>query len=34
MAEEETKKAPDKAAFYGVGGHRVEATEHEAAVMG
>jgi NhaC family Na+:H+ antiporter len=32
--EEEIKKAPDKAAFYGIGGHRVEPTEHEAAVTG
>jgi NhaC family Na+:H+ antiporter len=32
--EEEIKKAPDKAAFYGIGGQRVEPTEHEAAVTG
>ena len=32
--EEELKQAPDKAAFYGIGGHRVEATEYEATVTG
>ncbi|MCJ7659347.1 MAG: hypothetical protein MUO67_09380 [Anaerolineales bacterium] len=32
--EEEIKEPPDKADFYGIGGHRVEPTEHEAAVTG
>ena len=32
--EEAIKEPPDKAAFYGIGGQRVEPTEHEAAIMG
>jgi NhaC family Na+:H+ antiporter len=32
--EEVIKEPPDKAAFYGIGGHRVEPTEHEVAVTG
>jgi len=32
--EEMVQEPPDKAAFYGIGGHRVEATEHEATVTG
>ncbi len=32
--EEEITERPEKAAFYGIGGHRVEPTEHEAAVTG
>lgn len=32
--EEELKQAPDEAAFYGIGGQRVDGTEHEAAVTG
>jgi hypothetical protein len=34
MAEKEIKIPPDKPAFYGIGGQRVEPTEHEAAVTG
>jgi NhaC family Na+:H+ antiporter len=32
--EEVIQEPPDKAAFYGIGGHRVEGTEHEVAVTG
>ena len=32
--EEIIMEAPKKAAFYGIGGHRVEPTEHEMAVKG
>jgi NhaC family Na+:H+ antiporter len=31
---EVTQEPPDKAAFYGIGGQRVEGTEHEVAVTG
>ena len=32
--EEMVQEPPEKAAFYGIGGQRVEPTEHEAAVTG
>ena len=32
--EEIIKEPPEKAAFYGIGGQRVEPTEHETAIIG
>ncbi|MBK5108742.1 MAG: hypothetical protein JJE12_11450 [Anaerolineales bacterium] len=32
--EEMVQEPLEKAAFYGIGGHRIEATEHEATVTG